>query len=231
MDNKKNGELVLGASVSCFDLYNIKPQMEEVNDSVVDFLHFDVVDGHFNECIILGTPTLEAIRPHTTLPIDVHLAVLDPEKYIEQFVKAGADIVLIHPENNGRVAACFDLIRSLGAKPGLALKSESGFDEELVPFYRESVYVIKLTVNPGFSGQKIQPASFARLKELRDGFERHGIDTPLCVDGNVNLSTIPVLAKHGGRTLVGGTSGLFKKGESIRDNAKALRDLMLELRW
>ena len=86
---------VLGGSASCFDLFNLERQFAGIEEAPVDFVHFDVVDGRFNQCIILGLPTLQAIRPHTKLPIEVHLAVYEPELYIKQFVDAGADIVTI----------------------------------------------------------------------------------------------------------------------------------------
>ena len=116
---------VLGGSASCFDLFNLERQFAGIEEAPVDFVHFDVVDGRFNQCIILGLPTLQAIRPHTKLPIEVHLAVYEPELYIKQFVDAGADIVTIHPEGTKDVLKTFEYIRSLGAKPALAFRSET----------------------------------------------------------------------------------------------------------
>ena len=217
---------VLGGSASCFDLFNLERQFAGIEGAPVDFVHFDVVDGRFNQCIILGLPTLQAIRPHTKLPIEVHLAVYEPELYIKQFVDAGADIVTIHPEGTKDVLKTFEYIRSLGAKPALAFRSETVATEDLLPAMEQAEYIIKLTVNPGFSGQKIQPAAFEKMKALREMMDAHGIDTKIAADGNVNVNTIPTLVEHGAQMLIGGTSGLFLKGKTVKECAEAMLDAM-----
>mgnify|MGYP005864941553 CR=1 FL=1 len=215
-------KLILGGSASCFDLFNLERQFKEMEQAPVDFIHFDIVDGRFNQCIILGTPTLQAMRPHTELPIEVHMAVYEPELYIKQFVDAGADIITIHPEGTKDVMAAFDLIRGLGAKPALAFRSETAPTEELLPAMEQAEYIIKLTVNPGFSGQQIQPAAFEKMKALRDMMDAHGIGTPIAADGNVNVKTIPTLVEYGAGMLIGGTSGLFLKGKTVKECAEAM---------
>ncbi len=215
-------KLVLGGSVSCFDLFNLEKQFEGIHQAPVDFMHFDVVDGSFNQCIILGTPTLQMMRPHTELPIEVHLAVYEPERFIKQFVDAGADIITIHPEGTKDVMATFDYIRSLGAKPALAFRSETVVTEDLLPAMEQSEYIIKLLVNPGFSGQKIQPAAFEKMLAMREMMDAHGIGTQIAADGNVNVNTIPTLVKNGAGMLIGGTSGLFLKDKSVKECAEAM---------
>ena len=218
---------VLGGSASCFDLYNLEKQLEEIHANPIDFIHYDVVDGLFNQCIILGLPLLTTIRKHTKLPIEVHLATFNPDRYIKQFIDAGADIVSIHPEGTKHLMKDITLIESCGAKPALALRSETDADESMLEALAKSEYVIKLTVNPGFSGQKIQPSAFQRMKALRDLMDTNGIDTPIAADGNVNIETIPVLAKHGATMLIGGTSGLFLKDKPLSETAKEMRDVLL----
>lgn len=171
----EDNNLILGGSASCFNLYNLEKQFQELTEAPVDFIHFDVVDGRFNECFILGLPTLQMMRPHTALPIEVHLAVYEPEKYIKQFVDAGADIITIHPEGTKDIMGVFELIRSLGAKPALAFRSETIANEDMLPAMEQSAYIIKLTVNPGFSGQKIQPAAFEKMLAMRKMMDSHGI--------------------------------------------------------
>lgn len=215
-------KMILGGSASCFDLFNLERQFEGIHDAPVDFVHFDVVDGRFNQCIILGLPTLQMMRPHTELPIEVHLAVYEPERYISQFVEAGADIVTIHPEGTKNVMETFDYIRSLGAKPALAFRSETVVTEKLLPAMEQAEYIIKLTVDPGFSGQKIQPAAFEKMLAMRQMMDAHGIGTQIAADGNVNVNTIPTLVKNGAGMLIGGTSGLFLKGKTVRECAEAM---------
>ncbi|NBK92080.1 ribulose-phosphate 3-epimerase [bacterium 1XD21-13] len=220
-------KMILGGSASCFDLFNLERQFEGIHNAPVDFVHFDVVDGRFNQCIILGLPTLQMMRPHTELPIEVHLAVYEPERYISQFVEAGADIVTIHPEGTQNVMEAFDYIRSLGAKPALAFRSETVVTEELLPAMEQAEYIIKLTVDPGFSGQKIQPAAFEKMLAMRQMMDAHGIGTQIAADGNVNVNTIPTLVKNGAGILIGGTSGLFLKGKTVRECAEAMLKAMI----
>ena len=215
----------LGASVSCFDLFNLEKQFEQIHDAPVDYLHFDVVDGSFNRCIILGLPLLAAIRPHTGLPIDVHLAVYRPEHFIEQFAEAGADIISIHPEGTKDLLGNFERIRKLNCIPALALRSESSADKSLLPALEQALFVTKLTVDPGFSGQKIQESSFAKMRELRKLMDDNGIRTPIVADGNVNPLTIPALVKAGASMLIGGTSGLFIKNRTVKEQAALLLEV------
>jgi ribulose-phosphate 3-epimerase len=212
----------LGASVSCFDLFNLEKQFEEIHAAPIDFLHYDVVDGSFNHCIILGLPLLEAIRPHTKLPIDVHLAVYHPERFIEQFAKAGANIISIHHEGTDDVLGIFELIRKAGCEPALALRSETNVTVDLLPVLKQADFVTKLMVNPGFSGQQIQRHAFAGMNALRKIMDDNGIDTSIAADGNVNPQTIPDLVASGASMLIGGTSGLFLKEQSIKANAEKM---------
>ena len=216
----------LGASVSCFDLFNLEKQFEQIHDAPIDFLHYDVVDGNFNSCIILGLPLLAAIRPHTKLPIDVHLAVYKPERFIEQFAEAGADIISIHPEGTDKLLDNFEQIRKLHCTPALALRSETSADKSMLPALEQAVFVTKLTVDPGFSGQKIQEKAFAKIRELRRLMDDNNIHTPIVADGNVNPLTIPALVKAGASILVGGTSGLFLRDSAVKENARVMLKAM-----
>ena len=218
--------MILGGSASCFDLYNLEKQLREIHDSPIDFIHFDVVDGRFNRCFILGLPLLETLRKHSTLPIEVHLAVYEPERYVEQFIRAGADIVSIHPEGTDHPQECFELIRSLGARPALALRAETEPTEALLPLLAESEYVVKLMVNPGFSGQKIQSAAYDKMRRLREMMDAHGIDTAIAADGNVHCATIPELARNGAEMLIGGTSGLFLPDRPVAESARTMLDCL-----
>ena len=245
-------DYVLAGSVSCFDLFNLERQFEQIHDAPVDLLHFDIVDGRFNQCIILGLPTLQMMRPHTQLPIEVHMAVFEPERYLQQFADAGADIISVHPEGMkgvmegridplhafGEVRETFKKIRELGVKPALDFRSETMLSKEMVEglsekeredvlaVLEESEYIVKLTVNPGFSGQKIQPAAFEKMKALRELMDAYGIDTKIAADGNVHKETIPTLVEHGAGMLIGGTSGLFLKGKTVKECAQVMLDAM-----
>lgn len=217
--------IMLSASVSCFDLFDFKSDYDEVRKSKVSFLHYDVVDGNFNECIILGTTMLESIRPHVDLPIEVHLAAYAPERYIEQFIKAGADYVAVHYEAMENPFETFRMIEKLGAVPILALKSTTEFSKEMLPLCRDIPWVLKLTVNPGFSGQKIQPQAIEHIRSMRRMLSEAGLKTGIQADGNINAKTIPEVVAAGANILTGGTSGLFLPGDSVRNHAEKLLEI------
>lgn len=212
----------VSASVSCMDLCHLGSQIWEVEQTCASFFHYDVVDGRFSNCFILGETVLENMKSATSLPIEVHLAVYEPEKYIENFAKAGADYISVHYEAMNRPFEVFDLIRRFGCEPVLAYKSTTAPGKDFVELAKESAMILKLTVNPGLSGQKIQPQSVAHIRQMRRLLEKAGLSTHIQADGNMNLSTIPPAFQAGATVLTGGTSGLFTGKKSIRENAEDL---------
>lgn len=215
----KRKEITLVASVSCFNLYNLQSQIPQVEEAGIDLLHFDVVDGRFNDCFILGTPTLEALRPHTRLPIEVHLGVYEPERYIKQFVKAGADYIGVHYEVMKEPEKVFEMILKEGAKPVLALRAETEVDDGIIKLLPYIDWIIKLTVNPGYSGQAFKQETVDKIKRLRDTINKAGYNTGIEADGSINPVTIPAVVKAGADMLTGGTSGLFVKHKTIKEAA------------
>ena len=224
MNRLNRQEITLSASVSCFNLYNMQSDMEQVHRSRVSFLHFDVVDGRFNSCFILGTPTLAALRPHTQLPIEVHLGVYEPIRFIEQYAACGADYISVHAEADDRegLLRCFDAIRQAGAEPVLALRAETEVSDDILMLACHVPWILKLTVDPGYSGQTIKPKAFASIRRLREALRRDGLDIGIQADGNVNALTIPELVRAGADMFTGGTSGLFLREATVADNALRL---------
>jgi len=232
MNRLKREGVTLAASVSCFNLYNIESQMKEIEKAGVKLLHFDVVDGRFNDCFILGTPTLEAIRSHTKLPIEVHLGVMEPQKYISQFASAGADYIAVHyeaMENNKEALMIFDSIKKDGALPLLAMRAETDIDENLAALLCEVEWVIKLLVNPGYSGQKMKASALQKMKDINKEIIKMGLKTGIEADGNVNDATIPKIIEAGADILTGGSSGLFWESASIAQNAKKMMEAAKEV--
>lgn len=234
MNRLKREGVTLAASVSCFNLYNIESQMREIEKAGVKLLHFDVVDGKFNDCFILGTPTLEAIRSHTKLPIEVHLGVMEPQKHIGQFASAGADYIAVHYEaikDNEEALKIFDSIKKEGAMPLLAMRAETDIDENLSALLCEVEWVIKLLVNPGYSGQKMKASALQKMKDIQKEIIKMGLQTGIEADGNVNAATIPKIIEAGADILTGGSSGLFLVSASIAQNAKKMIEAAKEVTY
>lgn len=215
----KRKEITLAASVSCFNLFNLESQVCQVEEAGIDLLHFDVVDGRFNDCIILGTPTLQALRPHTQLPVEVHLGVYEPEKYIRQFANAGADYIAVHYEVMIEPVKIFEMIKDAGAKPILALRAETDVDAGIVKLLPHIDWIVKLTVNPGYAGQSFKTETVEKIRNLRKAIKEAGFNTGIQADGNINPKTIPIVVEAGADMLTGGTSGLFLKDKTIKESA------------
>lgn len=212
----------LSASVSCMDLLNLEEQLREVEEANIAFLHYDVVDGQFNQCYILGDTLLEKMSEKTSLPIEAHLAIYEPEKHIERFAKAGASYITVQYEALIHPLETFALIRSYGCEPALCYKSTTPPGDDFLELAKEAAWILKLTVNPGFSGQKIQPQAIEHIRTMASMLKEAGIDTPIQADGNVNRSTISLLHEAGATIFTGGTSGLFLENATVSENATLL---------
>lgn len=215
-------KVMISASVSCMNLCHLKRDIEEVENSGVSFFHYDVVDGEFNTCFILGETTLQQMREITKLPIEVHLAVYKPEKFIEAFAKSGADYIAVHYEAMEKPLELFDRIRKFGAEPVLAYKATTPPGEEFLTLAKEVPWILKLTVNPGFAGQKMQAEAVEHIREMRNRLSEAGLNTSIQADGNINSATIPIVRKAGADILTGGTSGLFLREKTIRECSEAM---------
>lgn len=213
----------VSASVSCMDLGHFAEAIKEVEHSQISFFHYDVVDGHFNKCYILGDMLCEYLKKHSSLPVEVHLAVNDIDNYIDVFAAKGADYIAVHYEAMQNPKETFAKIRSLGAQPVLAYRADTAPQDDLIELAPLCAWILKLTVNPGFAGQKINPEAVKHIKMMSDMLRANNIKTRIQADGNVNVSTTAMLAEAGATIFTGGTSGLFLKGKSVQENM----DIML----
>lgn len=150
--------------------------------------------------------------------MEVHLAVYDVEKYIEIFAPKGADYIAVHYEAMQNPLQAFEKIRKSGAQPILAYRAETPPGEGFPELAKECPWILKFTVNPGFSGQKSKPAAIAHIKMMRDMLKAHGMSTRIQADGNVNAATIKALSEAGSSIFTGGTSGLFCGEGAIQEN-------------
>ncbi|WP_274954260.1 ribulose-phosphate 3-epimerase [Anaerostipes butyraticus] len=212
----------ISASVSCMDLMNLQAQISECEKAGISFFHYDVVDGKFNRCFILGDSLLESLSASTNLPTEVHLAVYEPEIYIERFAKLGADYIAVQYETLSDPFAIFDLIRKYGSEPVLCYKAETPPGPDFLSLAKEVAWILKLTVNPGFSGQQIQTQAIKHIHSMRFCLSEADLSTPIQADGNVTSSTLPLLASAGANIFTGGSSGLFIKNSCLKKNVSKL---------
>lgn len=158
------------------------------------------------------------LKKHSKLPVEVHLAVYDIDNYIEVFANKGVDYIAVHYEAMQDPLATFAKIRNLGAIPVLAYRADTAPNEDLIKLAPHCAWILKLTVNPGFAGQKINPEAIKHIKLMHDMLKANNINTRIQADGNVNANTTKMLAQAGATIFTGGTSGLFLKDKTIQEN-------------
>jgi ribulose-phosphate 3-epimerase len=216
----------IGPSIITADLLRLGDEIAAAEAAGVDYIHLDVMDGRFVPNISFGLPIAEAVRKATRLPLDVHLMIVEPEKYVERFVEAGADVVTIHVE------ACVHLHRTLraiaeaGATPGIALNPGTPLStlEEVIPLVGE---VLVMSVNPGFGGQSFIPLAIDKVRRLRAILDKRNPTCRLQVDGGIKASNIRRLIDVGADTFVVG-SAVFSPDRSVAESVAELRAAISE---
>jgi ribulose-phosphate 3-epimerase len=213
--------LYLAPSVLSADFTRLGDQVREVIDGGADYIHVDVMDGRFVPNISIGFPILEAIRSVSTVPIDVHLMIVEPDRYVERFVAAGADIVTVHVEACVHLHRTVQSIAALGATAGVTLNPGTalGAIEEIVPNVGQ---VLIMSVNPGFGGQAFIPSALDRIRRVRRWIDERNPECRLEVDGGISVENIADVVDAGANMIVAG-SAVFASGSSIGDAIIALR--------
>jgi ribulose-phosphate 3-epimerase len=211
----------LAPSILSADFAHLGEQVKAAEAAGVDYIHVDVMDGHFVPNITIGPLIVQALRPVTALPLDVHLMIEKPERYLADFVKAGADILTVHVETCPHLHRTIQQIKELGIKAGVTLNPATPLAslEEILP---DVDLVLIMSVNPGFGGQSYIPGSTAKIARLRRMLDEIGSAAELEVDGGVNPATIGEVVAAGANVLVAG-SAIFNRRASIAENVKELR--------
>jgi ribulose-phosphate 3-epimerase len=186
------------------DFANIQRDVELINSSSADWFHIDIMDGVFVPNISFGFPVLEAIQKHAKKPLDVHLMIVKPENYIEQFAKLGAEIITVHLEACPHLHRTLAQIKEAGCKAGVALNPGTPVSllEDIIS---DCDLVLIMSVNPGFGGQKFIPQAIEKVKKLKAMIEASGANTIIEIDGGVNLETGKLLTNAGADALVAGS--------------------------
>lgn len=195
------------ASLLAADFLTIGTEMDRMRDAGVDMLHLDVMDGRFVPNLSLGLPMVQAAARHGGLPLDVHLMIEEPERYVEAFAEAGADLITVHAEATRHLHRVLTQIRQLGAKPGVALNPATSWSC-LKYVLGEFDHVLVMTVNPGFGGQSMIHQSVSKIGDVQRMLTQGDVKAAIQVDGGVTVKTAPQLVRQGATMLVTG-SALF----------------------
>ena len=222
----------IAPSILSADFANLERDIHNIEENGADWVHVDVMDGIFVPNISIGIPVVKAIRPVTDLPLDVHLMIDRPIRYIEEFVKAGADWITIHIEADQpqNTLAALDKIRELGCKAGIVLKPKTPV-EAAIPYLEKCDLILVMTVEPGFGGQKFMHDMMPKVSELRAYLDEHNPECEIQVDGGVAPDTVAECAKAGANNFVVGTASFRAPdmGEALRGIVKTAETGVLEI--
>jgi ribulose-phosphate 3-epimerase len=203
----------IAPSILAADFANLQKEVEMLNASAADYIHVDIMDGVFVPNISFGLPVTEAIHRHATKPLDVHLMIVNPELYLDAFVKAGAAVLTVHVEACTHLHRTLQEIKRLGASAGVALNPHTPIDQ-LSEVLEEVDLVCVMSVNPGFGGQKFIEHSYAKVANLKEMLLKKGVNTKIEVDGGVTDKNAQRLIDVGADILVAG-SYLFNSADPI----------------
>lgn len=202
-------EFMVAPSILSADFSRLKEEIEAITAAGADWVHVDVMDGHFVPNLTIGAPVVKSLKPISKIPLDCHLMIEAPEKYIEDFAKAGAATITIHIEATNDPGAVLNRIRELGCKPGITLKPATAA-KDLFPFLKLVDLILVMTVNPGFSGQSFMAEQAEKIREIREELKRIGHTALIEVDGGITPETAKLVREA---DVVVAGNAVFKAGD------------------
>ena len=216
--------LVISPSILSADFSRLGEDVKAVDEAGADWIHVDVMDGRFVPNITIGPLIVEALRPVTKKPLDVHLMIVQPENYVEDFAKAGADIISVQVEACPHLHRNLAQIKDLGKMAGAVLNPSTPLDT-LEYCLELCDLVLIMSVNPGFGGQEFLPETLPKIKKIRQRLDQVNPDALIEVDGGITVSTLPLVIEAGAQVFVAGNA-IFKHPDGISAGVQALKNLL-----
>ena len=212
----------IAPSILSADFGQLGSEIKKLEKAGADMIHIDVMDGHFVPNLTIGPPVIKALRNYSTLPFDVHLMIALVHKYIEDYARAGADIITIHPETTDNLESSINLIKKFNKKIGLSLNPDTSIDT--IKKNLSSIdLVLIMSVYPGFGGQKFIPEVVNKIKELKNIKKKQNIEFDIEVDGGINFDNSKLVIAAGANILVSGTTIFKENNGDIKKNIDSLK--------